>query len=64
MNKKEFIRPKSICKCGHSGDGRKSAHMPLDGPLIIAGQGSCTKCDCVKFTWKKFTDKYLRYIKG
>lgn len=44
------IGPKSVCRCGHLGDGARSDH----GGLI--GHGPCAKpgCDCGKFTWDRW----------
>lgn len=41
-------KPISRCICGHTGDGKNSAHA---GPI---GHGPCTFCQCQKFTWKNF----------
>jgi hypothetical protein len=45
--------PKSICTCGHLGDGEGSAHA---GPI---GHGRCLVpgCGCTKFTWLRFTEQ-------
>lgn len=53
------IFPKSICACGHSGDGLNSRH---GGAL---GHGSCQKedCGCQKFTWYAWTPDYEKYQK-
>lgn len=47
----QATEPKSICLCGHTGDGPNSAH----GGLI--GHGPCLvdDCACRKFTWASFT---------
>lgn len=58
-------KPASMCTCGHTGDGAKSAHA---GPL---GHGSCTagtpttgvRCPCMKFTWRSWTGDYERFMK-
>jgi len=57
----QLNEPKSICTCGHTGDGPKSQHN--DGPFN-AGHGECLQtrrvpggtkaCDCPQFTWKAF----------
>lgn len=39
--------PKSMCKCGHAGDGEHSDHA---GAI---GHGKCFCCNCVKFTWQR-----------
>jgi len=35
-----------MCYCGHL----KSEH----NDIYAKGHGSCTKCNCKKFTWKEF----------
>jgi hypothetical protein len=58
-----YDKPKSICKCGHTGDGPKSKHEDLraeDG----AGKCKVKGCDCDRFTWKNFTESFAEYIKG
>ncbi len=49
------IVPRSICECGHTGDGENSEHDPEPYPgypeYDEPGGGSCTKCDCKQFTW-------------
>ncbi len=40
----------SYCTCGHVGDKDNSEHEDH----YNAGHGRCLKCDCKKFTWKKF----------
>ncbi len=56
--------PKSICACGHTGDGPDSQHiteapslgsLPADGDPN-QGHGACTVdgCSCQKFSWKGF----------
>lgn len=42
------IGAKSVCQCGHLGDGADSDH----GGLI--GHGPCSQCACAKFTWKRW----------
>lgn len=48
-----FAGPKSLCQCGHSGDGNNSGHHNT----MQAGHGSCKTCisgkrACVKFSYK------------
>ncbi len=54
--------PKSICSCGHTGDGNKSWHED-NGPA--QGHGSCghAGCRCTKFTWAGWTPKYAEFVK-
>jgi hypothetical protein len=46
-------QPKSMCKCGHSGDGPESQH----DPRYAEGHGPChvEGCDCEQFTWAGWT---------
>lgn len=41
---------KSLCLCGHTGDGAYSMH----GGMIGHGPCSAEGCDCKKFTWHSF----------
>lgn len=54
MKVKPFSGPKSVCKCGHVGDGERSAHGGIvgHGPCTVAG------CDCAKFSWARFTEEF------
>jgi hypothetical protein len=55
--------PKSICKCGHTGDGSNSEHT--EGEQGVApGHGHClvNRCKCSKFTWAKFTKTFVNYM--
>lgn len=50
-----WVGPKSMCACGHPGDGDNSAHA---GAI---GHGECLLCPagkCRKFTWGGFYDSY------
>lgn len=53
---KQFVGPKSLCACGHTGDGENSDHA---GDEVLSGKGTCLVpgCACVRFTWKQFTKK-------
>jgi hypothetical protein len=55
-----FYGPKSICACGHAGDGIVSAHedriSPGHGPCKIPG------CKCEQFTWAKITQEYKTFM--
>jgi len=58
-----FVGPKSICKCGHLGDGIQSDHEDL----INVGHGKCKVCDCKMFIWRGFTlsfSEVMDKIKG
>jgi hypothetical protein len=52
--------PKSVCTCGHHGDGNASWH---DGSGPARGHGSCFHpgCSCQKFTWKNWTPAYAEF---
>lgn len=52
--------PKSVCQCGHTGDGANSEH----DDSLQAGHGACFECECVKFTWTKFTPEYDKMMKA
>lgn len=47
---KELTQPKSVCSCGHTGDGPNSQHEIH----FQQGHGKCMLCDCPKFTWAGF----------
>ena len=49
-------RPKSVCRCGHNGDGEGSDH----GETFQAGHGAClvVGCVCRRFTWVRFTGNF------
>jgi hypothetical protein len=64
---KNFVGPKSICICGHTGDGENSQHNELYTGCPVSdcyrqGKGHCKKCDCECFTWKSFTKKYQNFL--
>ena len=54
--------PKSICECGHSGDGESSQHYKLKYAAHSSepGHGYCLVygCPCKKFRWKAFLPLY------
>jgi hypothetical protein len=52
--------PKSICKCGHTGDGANSQHA---GELA-RGHGSCLApdCKCEKFSWAGSTEEFTQFL--
>jgi hypothetical protein len=61
----KFDGPRSICTCGHSGDGPHSYHeagvkglADGHGPCIVAG------CDCQKFSWKAFTPEFQEALQA
>lgn len=44
--------PKSMCGCGHTGDGPNGDHKPR----FAEGHGACTVagCTCRQFTWARW----------
>jgi hypothetical protein len=53
--------PKSICTCGHTGDGANSDHAGL----IARGHGRCLApggCGCEKFSWAGLTEEFKQYM--
>lgn len=63
-NALKWNAPKSMCRCGHSGDGENSQHGPstnVHGTVLAEGHGPCKHCDCTKFTWADFTPAFARY---
>lgn len=49
--------PRSLCVCGHSGDGAHSQHKDT----VQGGHGKCKVkgCACDKFTWIAYTDMFV-----
>ena len=60
---KVFDGPKSICVCGHTGDGENSQH---GNENYSFGSGRCLVpgCDCARFTWKGWTKKFERFLES
>ncbi len=54
MKRESFKGPKSLCRCGHTGDGDGSEHGG------IVGHGACLahNCFCEKFTWNGWTAEF------
>ena len=54
--------PKSVCQCGHSGDGPDSDHGSANAVTsqLQPGHGKCSVpgCKCEQFTWSDFTEQY------
>jgi hypothetical protein len=52
--------PKSICACGHVGDGRESQHEGTVPGLVDNGHGRCLEggCPCTRFTFKRWTGAF------
>lgn len=51
--------PRSLCECGHPGDGEGGAHKG------IGGHGFCTAagCKCLQFTWREFLPEFEQALK-
>lgn len=62
MNISNFVGPKSICQCGHTGDGENSEH----GPTVAQGHGRCNVpgCLCAHFRWKAYTLAFDKFIQS
>lgn len=64
----EFRGARSLCVCGHTGDGEESQHDAScrDAVGIVGddGSGRCTihGCACFRFTWKSWTPEYRAYL--
>lgn len=57
-------KPKSVCRCGHTGDGQNSDHeATVQG--LGQGHGACrvSGCGCDKFSWKGFTKEFEAKLK-
>ena len=52
-----FIGPKSMCGCGHTGDGMDSQH----DDRYSAGHGACKKCTCKQFSWTAWTPEFKKH---
>ncbi len=59
--------PKSVCTCGHTGDGANSYHADR---LLVVGHGYCTHregtgavCKCQKFAWAGWTEHFKAFLK-
>ena len=50
---------KSVCTCGHTGDGRWSQHTGRP-TMVQNGHGRCLEpgCKCGQFTWGKWTGAF------
>jgi hypothetical protein len=59
--------PKSICTCGHAGDGTGKGSVGMTSLHAgIIGHGACTVsgCPCGKFTWKAFLPSFEAALAG
>ena len=52
------LAPMSLCRCGHTGDGRHSEHAQ-------DGTGICLApfCKCIHFHWTAFTPDFEAALK-
>lgn len=55
----EYIGPRSVCKCGHLGDGPDSLHGGSIGHRACIAAG----CDCKVFTWMCFTKEFESFLR-
>jgi hypothetical protein len=55
-----WLKPRSVCKCGHTGDGLNSEHADR----VAEGHGECkvSNCGCFQFTWDGFTPEYMSHM--
>ena len=55
------INPKSVCRCGHTGDGARSQHTGFGGHgSCIFDGGSC----CDQFSWAGWTREYKDFMRS
>lgn len=56
----DFPLPKSVCSCGHTGDGPLSAHHND----LEFGHGGCLRrgCDCERFVFSGWTTEFQRVL--
>lgn len=59
---REYMAPKSVCTCSHTGDGVNSDHKDTMQP----GHGACKEatCSCMRFTWARHTDVFAQALKN
>lgn len=58
------MQPKSVCTCGHTGDGANAQHQGF------GGHGACqatppdgiNECQCGQFSWRGWTPEYRRFM--
>jgi hypothetical protein len=60
--------PKSVCQCGHTGDGAASEHADTALAVLgmqVKGHGRCLVpgCACERFTWGRFNDVFQAALK-
>jgi hypothetical protein len=44
--------PRSLCRCGHTGDGGGAHGLNRFG--VAPGHGACTQCPCPQFSWRRW----------
>lgn len=61
-NPEEWSGPKSLCDCGHTGDGCPGGEHGSD--VLPNGHGACcvAGCGCQQFTWDGWTSAYARHL--
>ena len=62
----KYDKPKSLCYCGHTGDGPGSDHMGLNGHgrcVAAASDSYGNPCRCNQFTWKEWLPEFVEYLK-
>lgn len=50
--------PRSVCSCGHTGDGPDSEHVAS----ITDGHGPCKMCNCPGFCWDTWSKAFEAYL--
>lgn len=57
---------RSVCSCGHLGDGDDSQHLGVGTPFGAGGHGACTVpgCECQKFTWVGWKPEAEAFMKA
>jgi len=59
---KKFVGPKSLCTCGHTGDGENSQHDTFGGYAPGVGRCLVNGCGCQRFTWAGWLKKYENFL--
>lgn len=57
---------RSVCSCGHLGDGEDSQHLGTGiPPFVSGGHGACTVpgCECQRFTWVRWKPEAEAWLK-
>jgi hypothetical protein len=53
---RSWVGFKSVCTCGHTGDGTGSEHFNEE--QHGNGHGACRICGCQQFTWRRWTPSF------